>query len=200
MNILFASGNEHKKLEMQELFKEDSIFLPKDFNLSFDCEENGSTFAENAMIKAKALFEIAKHLNMTILADDSGLLVEALPNLLGVKTARFGSPDGVTILPAHEKNQLLLKMLKDVPFEKRGATFVCSLAMIFPNGKIYTTEGRVNGYILNEETGEFGFGYDPVFFNLDANKPQAMLAETKNIYGHRGKAVRELKKLINQEK
>ena len=127
MDILFASGNEHKKQEMQVLFEPDCIHLPKDFDLSFDCEETGTTFAENAMIKAQALAQKASALNMPVLADDSGLIVDALPGLLGVKTARFGSKDGEPILPAHVKNMLLLSMLKDVPFEKRSATFVCSL-------------------------------------------------------------------------
>lgn len=182
------------------LFASDTVHLPKEFNISFDCEETGTTFAENAMLKAKALFEQAKKLNMPVLADDSGLIVDALPGLLGVRTARFGSKDSEPVLPAHEKNLLLLKMMKDVPEDKRTAVFVCSLVMIFPNGKIFTSEGRANGYILHEETGEHGFGYDPVFFNIEADKPQALLADTKNIYGHRGKAVAELKKLIYQEK
>ena len=109
MRILLASSNEHKRHEIQQMFPNHEIVLPKELGIDFDCEENGTTFLENAMIKASALYEVAKDLGLPILADDSGLMVPALPGRLGVKTARFGAEDGGPLLSAHEKNQLLIR-------------------------------------------------------------------------------------------
>ena len=113
MRILLASSNEHKRHEIQQMFQNHEIELPKELGIDFDCEENGTTFLENAMIKASALYEVAKDLGLPILADDSGLMVPALPGRLGVKTARFGAEDGGPLLSAHEKNQLLIKIRKN---------------------------------------------------------------------------------------
>ena len=111
MKILLASSNEHKRHEFSQLFAPHEILLPKDLGIQFDCEENGQTFLENAMIKAQALFDTAHRLGYPVMADDSGLIVPALPGLLGLRTARFGSENGGPLLSAHEKNQLLIKML-----------------------------------------------------------------------------------------
>ena len=128
--ILLASSNEHKRHEFSQLFKDYEILLPSDLGLSFDCEENGETFLDNALIKANALYEVAKDLRLPVMADDSGLIVPALPGLLGVRTARFGSVDGGPLLSAHEKNQLLIKMLEGKPEDDRKAVFVCAIVMI----------------------------------------------------------------------
>lgn len=193
MDILLASSNDHKRKELEILLKPHKLHLPSEFALSFDCEENAPTFEGNALIKAQALRKQAKDIDMPVLADDSGLIVNALPGLLGVKTARFGSPDGITILPAAEKNKLLLEMLKDK--KDRTACFYCAVAMIFPNGRVITALGKAPGSILTEPTGNGGFGYDPVFFNNEANMPSGLLTvEGKNKYGHRGKATRALLK------
>lgn len=191
MDILLATSSPHKRDELKSLFNSSFCHLPEEYSLSFDCEENGQTFEENAMIKAKALRELAKDIDMPVLADDSGLIVNALPGLLGVKTARFGSKDGKTLLSAEEKNKLLIKMLEGK--EDRSACFYTSLVMIFPDGMTVTAEGKAEGRILNEPVGNAGFGYDPVFFNIEANKPAGLFLQgEKNLYGHRGKAVRNL--------
>ena len=197
MDILLASSNEHKKHELEIILKDHVLHTPKEFNISFDCDENALTFKENALIKARALRDVSASINMPVMADDSGLVVNSLPGLLGVKTARFGSPDGVTILPADEKNRLLLEMMKNKT--DRSACFYCAIAFIYPDGKTFTTLGKAPGYILTQPVGNGGFGYDPVFFNTEANSPSALLSvEEKNLYGHRGKAVRQLLELIKE--
>lgn len=193
MDILLASSNEHKKGELSALLAPHVLHTPKELGFSFDCEENAPTFEGNAMIKARALMDVAKahNVNMPVLADDSGLIVDALPNQLGVKTARFGSPDGVTVLPATEKNLLLIDTLKGV--EDRSARFVCCLVLLNPDDSVIVAEGKVEGYILTQLVGTGGFGYDPVFYNLDADRAAGLLSpEEKNFYGHRGKAARLL--------
>ncbi len=198
MRILLASSNEHKRHEISQLFAPHEILLPKDLGLEFDCEENGTTFLENAMIKANALFDVAQHLGIPVMADDSGLIVPALPGLLGVRTARFGSEDGGPLLSAKEKNQLLLKMMKDMPDSERTAFFVCAMVLMKDRYTVYCAQERADGRILHEEAqGNGGFGYDPVFFCNDANCSMATLPDgQKNLYSHRGKASRSIIKLL----
>lgn len=199
MDILLASGNEHKKEELQRLFPGHTLHLPGEFSISFDCEETGLTFEENAEQKAMALKEAVEKsgrkdlLKMGILADDSGLFVDALPGELGIHTARYGSKEGEKILSADEKNTLLLKNLKGVPQEKRTARFVCTLILL-NKGKKYTATGTAEGRILEEKAvGEGGFGYDPVFFCNDAGCSMATLPKGgKDLYSHRGKAAKIL--------
>ncbi len=198
MKILLASSNEHKRHEIQQMFSGHEIVLPKDMGIEFDCEENGETFLENAMIKANALYDVAKDMGLPILADDSGLIVPALPGLLGVKTARFGAEDGGPLLPTHEKNQLLIKMMEGKSGEERNACFVCALVLMFSKYRVYSAVESAEGHILNEEVnGTGGFGYDPVFYCNEAGCSMAMLPEgEKNLYSHRGKAVRAIQKFI----
>ena len=198
MKIILASSNEHKKKEIEQLFVGHEIFLPKDLGLNFDCEENGQTFIENALIKAKAL---QKALNGTkdyaVLADDSGLIVDALPGQLGVRTARFGSKDGITLLEPHEKNNLLLSKLIGLKEEERTARFVCAMALIKDDWTTYCVQEATEGRILESEVGVHGFGYDPVFYCNEAQSPMALLSdEGKNKCSHRGKAARSMLKLI----
>ncbi len=198
MKILLASSNEHKRHEIQQLFSGHEIILPKDLGLDFDCEENGTTFLENALIKAKALHEAARDLPYPILADDSGLIVPALPGRLGVKTARFGAEDGGPLLSAHEKNQLLIRMLDGKEGDERKAHFVCALVLMFDENRIYCAQESADGHILKEEVnGTGGFGYDPVFYCEEAGTSMALLPDGgKNLYSHRGKASRAILKLI----
>lgn len=199
MKIILASSNVHKKKEIEELFSGYEVFLPKDLGIDFDCVEDGATFIDNAMIKALALKEVLKKASLSnyyVLADDSGLIVDALPNLLGVKTARFGSKDG-KLLEAHEKNKLLLSMLKDLEEPKRTARFICSMVLLKDDWTVYCVQEKTEGRILEEEIGLHGFGYDPVFYCNEAKSPMALLSEeNKNKYSHRGKAARSLLKLI----
>ena len=198
MKILLASSNEHKRHEISQLFSAHEIILPKDLGLTFDCEENGQTFLDNAMIKANALYDVAKDMGLPVLADDSGLVVPALPGLLGVRTARFGAEDGGPLLSSHEKNQLLLKMMKDFPEEKRTAFFVCAMVLMKDKYTVYCAVEHADGHILHEEVqGNGGFGYDPVFFCNAAGCSMATLPDGgKNIYSHRGKASRSLLKFL----
>ncbi len=201
MKIILASSNAHKKKEIEHLFTGHQILLPQDLGLEFDCIEDGETFIDNAMIKAKALKEVLKGLNLgdyAVLSDDSGLIVDALPNLLGVKTARFGSKDGVTLLETHERNQLLLSLLNGLEESKRTARFICSMVLLRDNWTVYCVQETTEGRILEEEIGQQGFGYDPVFYCNEAKSPMALLLEeTKNKYSHRGKAARSILKLIS---
>lgn len=196
MDILVASSNEHKLQELQVLLAPHHLHLPKEFGLSFDCAETGTTFRENAMQKAQALYEVASHLHMSILADDSGLIVDALPGELGVRTARFGSKDGEPVLPADVKNRILLERLKGV--ENRNARFVCALVLIMQDRTI-ECEAIAPGYIKTEiSEGTGGFGYDPVFFNTEANCCFADMGDQKNIFSHRAKAAKMLLEKIEQ--
>ncbi len=201
MKIILASSNEHKKKEIEQLFIGHEILLPKDFGISFDCEEDGITFIENAMIKAKALLDAAKGtkaLGIPVMADDSGLIVDALPGQLGVKTARFGSPDGKTILGAKEKYTLLLSRMEGLPQEKRSARFVCAMVLLKDEWTTYCVQESAEGRILEQPEGENGFGYDPVFYCNEAQSPMALLPEgDKNLYSHRGKASRAMLKLLS---
>ncbi len=198
MRILLASSNEHKRHEIGQLFAPHEILLPKDLGLDFDCEENGTTFLENALIKANALYDVAHKLGIPVMADDSGLIVPALPGLLGVKTARFGAEDGGPLLCAHEKNELLLKMLEGKGEEERKAFFVCAMVLIKDRYTVYCAQEHADGRILHEQAkGNGGFGYDPVFFCNEAGCSMATLPDgEKNKYSHRGKASRSLLKLI----
>jgi XTP/dITP diphosphohydrolase len=198
MKIILASSNEHKKKEIEQLFVGHQILLPKDLGLSFDCIENGQTFLENAMIKAKALQQALKGLEgYAILADDSGLIVDALPGQLGVKTARFGSKDGVTLLEAHEKNKLLLSKLEGLKEEQRTARFICAMVLLKDAWTTYCVQEATEGRILESEIGLHGFGYDPVFYCNEAKSPMALLSdEGKNSCSHRGKAARSMLTLI----
>ncbi len=198
MRILLASSNEHKRHEIEQLFAPHEIILPKDLGIEFDCEENGTTFLENAMIKANALYDVAKNLGLAVLADDSGLIVPSLPGLLGVRTARFGAEDGGPLLSAYEKNELLLKMLKDKSDSDRKAFFVCAMVLVKDRYTVYCAVEHADGRILHEQAkGNGGFGYDPVFFCNEANCSMATLPDgQKNLYSHRGKAARSLLRLI----
>lgn len=199
MDILLASTNIKKTKELDKLLYPHHIYNPMDFGIKFECEENGKTFKENAIIKAKTLLEKTSNItNIPVLADDSGLIVSALHGELGVHTARFGSIDGKTLLSDSEKNKLLLNRLNGLKKKDRKAKFICVLVFIDRNLKIITASGVSRGYILEEPSGKEGFGYDPVFYNNLAHCSNAELGENKNLFSHRGKAAEKLlKKLRN---
>ena len=198
MDILLASGNQHKLNELSPLLAPHTLHLPYEFGIDFDCEETGTTFEENAMMKAQKLIQDSQGLtDMPVLADDSGLLVDALPGELGVYTARFGSPDGVTILPAETKNLLLIERMKGLEGDQRRAEFVCVLVLLDRKGKAITVKGVSEGRILEEPDGVGGFGYDPVFFNNEAGCSNFALGKDKGRFSHRGKAVKLLKEKLD---
>lgn len=161
--------------------------------------EDGVTFAENARKKA---FGYAKETGLWTLADDSGLVVDALGGAPGVKSARFSGEKSKDIdrkLIDHRNMAKVLELLKGVPREKRTARFVCCLCLASPEKVLLETEGRLEGLITDREIGENGFGYDPIFFVPHLKKTVAQLArEEKNAISHRGNAIRKLKPLLEE--
>ncbi len=196
MKLYFASGNEHKKKEMSRLLGGFSLTLPKEEGIVFDPDENGSTFIENAIIKAKALYSIVKE---PVLSDDSGLCVKALSGKPGIHTARYGEEELKKKLTDKEKYMFLLKNMENV--EDRSATFVCAICLYLSPERIYVIQEECKGKIaLEPVNGDGGFGYDPVFFNDEAGKIVSTLKEgEKDLYSHRGKAARIIKLLLDKE-
>lgn len=191
MKIVLASHNKKKINELRVLLSEYSerlgeitVLSMEDVGLYDDVEETGTTFAENALIKAKAGAESG----FIAIADDSGLAVDALNGAPGVYSARFaGEP-----CDDDKNNALLLQKLEDVPDEKRTGRYVSSIACVFPDGRVLTTEDSCEGILLREPRGNGGFGYDPYFYFEDYKKTFAELTlEEKNRVSHRAKAFRQ---------
>ena len=192
--IIFATGNEGKMREIREILSDlpDEILSMKEAGRVSDPEENGETFEENALIKARALHEALgdQVVDTIVMADDSGLEIDALPDVLGVKSARFMGHDTDYVI----KNKRILEMMEGVAEEKRSARFVAAIAAVFPDGREVTKRGVMEGRIGYEISGNGGFGYDPIFFLPEFNKTSAdITAEEKNAISHRGKALRMMK-------
>jgi XTP/dITP diphosphohydrolase len=180
-SFILASGNAHKAEEFKELFKDAVSVVPAPKTLEVD--ETGTTFTENAFLKAKAYYEAFK---VATLADDSGLSIMALPNELGLQSARF-APDLATY---PEKNRRILDMLKDAT--DRSAHFTCVLCFYLSPDEVFFFEGRVHGTIGHDLKGKGGFGYDPIFIperKEGDGESLAQLPEWKNEFSHRAKAV-----------
>jgi XTP/dITP diphosphohydrolase len=202
MNIvLFASGNRHKAEEASAILAlagiKGEVKLPEDLGLAFEPVEDGETFLENALIKARTLYQLLKAAGMAIetdiagiLADDSGLCVDALGGRPGVHSARYGERNGKKIT-AGEKNRLLLDELRDI--QDRRARFVCSAVVLFDEYRFITAQETVEGAIAREERGTGGFGYDPVFLLPDQGLTIAELPDReKHRISHRGRAFRAI--------
>ena len=190
MKILLATRNKNKAREISRILSEYrntlgdvELLTLDDVGITDDVEENGTTFEENAMIKAKA----GASTGYITLADDSGIEVDALGGAPGIYSARFAGGHGDDAA----NNALLLEKLKDVPQKKRTARYAVAIACVLPNGETFTMRGTTEGLILNEYDGEGGFGYDPLFWSLDLQKSfgRADPGE-KNAVSHRGRAVR----------
>ena len=193
MDILFASTNINKVKELSKLLPSHKILLPKDMGIEFDHEEIALTFYENALDKAKALFDIVK---IPVLAEDSGLCVPSLGGEPGIYSARYGS-DGKNKLGDKEKNLYLLNKMKNI--SERKAFFVCSMVLLIDHYKFYICQETLEGEIIHELKGESGFGYDPVFFIPKLGKTAAELSpEEKNEISHRGKAGRTIAALLEK--
>ena len=192
--IVFATGNKDKMREIREIMADVDVEIVsmKEAGIDVDIIEDGTTFAENAIIKAKA---IARHTDAIVLADDSGLEIDYLDKAPGVFSARFMGED----TSYDVKNQALIDKLEGVPKEKRTARFVCAIAAVLPDKKILTVVETMEGYIGYEIAGENGFGYDPIFYLDEFGCSSATLSrEQKNEISHRGKALRAMKeKLMN---
>ena len=185
MRFVLATHNPGKLREMGEILKDFGIEVvsPRDLGITVDVEETGTTFAENAMLKAKA---ICKEANLPAIADDSGLCVDALNGAPGVYSARYGGEG----LDDKGRYMLLLSSLRGAP--TRAAHFACAVACAFPNGDTLTAEGRCDGSIAYAPLGEGGFGYDPVFLLPGTGKTFGQLTqEEKSAVSHRGRALRE---------
>lgn len=196
--LIFATGNQGKLREIRMILSDldCQILSLKDAGISQEIIEDGVTFEENALIKAKTIMKLT---NMIVLADDSGLEIDALNKEPGVYSARFLGES----TPYSIKNNYILEKMKDIPQEDRTARFVCVVACALPNGKVITKEGIMEGYIGYESKGNNGFGYDPIFWLPKYNCSSAELTmEEKNKESHRGKALDaikvELKKIFNQ--
>lgn len=192
--IIIASNNNHKIEEIKNILKDFpyEILSMSEIGINKDVEENGKTFEENALKKAT---EIAAFSNEITLADDSGLEVYALDNAPGVYSARFSGEHGND----KKNNMKLLELMQDIPIDKRGARFVCSMVLITPLGEKITAQGYVEGIIGYEEKGNNGFGYDPLFIIPEYGKTFAELdANQKNAISHRGRALIDLKQKLSQ--
>lgn len=191
MDIIFATKNEGKLVEIRSVLTEYSIKSMKDISLDIDIIEDGKTFEENALKKARTLSEI---LNSPVLADDSGLEIDYLDRAPGVLSARFLGED----TPYTIKNQHILDLLKDVPLKNRTARFVCVIAYAEPSGKYITVRADIEGRIHDKIQGENGFGYDPIFYVPELNKTTAELSlDEKNKISHRGKALRLMREKLS---
>lgn len=192
--IYIATSNPHKVAEFEEMFKDwqinCSVKSAKDLGGMPDVNEDGLTFAQNALKKAQALRAIAPS-DAYVMADDSGIVVDALNGAPGVRSARYAGVSGKDADKAN--NEKLLKELENVKDTKRTARFVCALALIAPDGKVEIFEGKVEGKINRGEVGKNGFGYDPLFEFENTDITTAQLdSEDKNQISHRGKALRKL--------
>ena len=188
--LVLASGNKHKIKEIGQMLPEYEVVGYKDFGLDFEIEEDGLTFYENALIKAKT---VSEKLNLPTLADDSGICVDALDGKPGIYSARYAG-DGID----EHNNQLLLKNMEGKT--DRNAKFVCCMVFYKPNGEIITATGETHGRILYEQEGENGFGYDPLFYSYDLNKCLGVAsAEEKNTISHRYRAISALKAQLNEK-
>lgn len=182
--LVLASGNAHKIKEIQDMLPEFEVVGYKSLGFDFEIEEDGKTFYENALIKAKA---VSDALNLPALADDSGICVDVLDGAPGIYSARYAG-DGDDV----HNNELLLKNLEGE--KNRKAKFVCCMVMYFPDGKIVTATGETHGSILYSAEGQNGFGYDPIFFSDDLGKSMGIATkDEKNSVSHRFRAIRELK-------
>ena len=198
--IIFATGNPGKLIEIREILRPLSVTVlsMSDAGISCDINENGKTFAENAMIKASTIAKILpdSYRDAIVMADDSGLEVDAMDKLPGVFSARWMGRDTSYRI----KNAKILENLKDVPVSKRTARFVCAIAAVLPDGRALETQGVIEGKIGYEERGANGFGYDPIFMIPDMSRSTAELSpEEKNRISHRGKALRNMERLLREE-
>lgn len=194
--IIFATGNENKLIEIRQILShlDVDVISMKQAGIDVDIVEDGKTFLENALIKARTVAHVCHEITM---ADDSGLVVDAMNGEPGIYSARWLGHD----TSYHVKNQKILELLKDVPEEKRTARFVCAMACVLPDGRELTAVENFEGAIGYEEKGKNGFGYDPIFYLPDRGCYSAELSpEEKNAISHRGKALRKMRDMLDRER
>lgn len=186
MKVILASKNQHKLTELSAILSQlgFEIALESEYGLDIDVEETGTTFEENSFLKADAVMKAS---GLPVLADDSGLMVDALNGAPGVYSARYGHKAS-----DKERTAYLLENMKDVPEKKRGAKFVCVITCLFPDGRKIVARGECPGVIARAPHGENGFGYDPVFYLPELGMTYAELpSEQKNAISHRARALQD---------
>ena len=186
MKVILASKNQHKLTELSAILSQlgFEIALESEYGLDIDVEETGTTFEENSYLKAEAVMKAS---GLPVLADDSGLMVDALDGAPGVYSARYGHKAS-----DKERTAYLLENMKDVPEERRGAKFVCVITCLFPDGRKIVARGECPGVIARAPHGENGFGYDPVFYLPELGMTYAELpSEQKNAISHRARALQD---------
>lgn len=192
MKVILASNNKNKIREMAQILEPFGmeVISQRDAGADFEVEENGTTFRENAEIKAAAVFE---RLNAPVIADDSGLMVDALGGAPGVYSHRYAGENATD----KDRCEKLLSELAGVPEEKRTARFICEICFIDEKGEKHFFTGKCEGIIGTEEKGENGFGYDPVFYVGGVSLAE-MTDDEKNSISHRGEALRLMKKYLEE--
>ena len=193
--IIFATGNENKMVEIRMILADCGyeIVSQKQAGIDIDVVEDGTTFEENAIIKATAISKCPEAAGCVVLADDSGLEVDYLDKAPGIYYARYEGVD----TPYSIKNQLIIDRVADAKGDERSARFVCVIAAVFPDGRVLTRRGTIEGQIAYEPAGENGFGYDPIFYVPEFGKTTAQLApEEKNKVSHRGRALEMIKEVL----
>jgi len=194
--LVLATNNKHKVSEIKSILRNCRISIPiltlKDFPKRRPVVENKSTLEGNAIKKAK---EVARFTKCLALADDTGLFIKALKGKPGIYSARFAGPK----CDFNDNNRKVLRLLKDMPPKKRGATFRCVAALANPKGRIFFIEGRLHGQILEEQRGKNGFGYDPIFWVPSLRKTLAQISsKQKNAISHRARAFRKVPSLLKR--
>lgn len=200
--IIFATGNKNKMIEIRMILADlgCKILSQKEAGIQADVVEDGQTFEENALIKATMIADIARKMpeykNAVVLADDSGLEIDALNKEPGIYSARYMGEDTSYDI----KNQALIDRLEGVPDEKRTARFVCAIAAALPDGSTEVVRGTMEGRIGYEIAGENGFGYDPIFYLPQFGCSSAELEpEKKNELSHRGEGLRKMRKVLEEK-
>lgn len=200
--IIFATGNKNKMIEIRMILADlgCKILSQKEAGIQADVVEDGQTFEENALIKVTTIADIARKMpeykNAVVLADDSGLEIDALNKEPGIYSARYMGEDTSYDI----KNQALIDRLEGVPDEKRTARFVCAIAAALPDGSTEVVRGTMEGRIGYEITGENGFGYDPIFYLPQFGCSSAELEpEKKNELSHRGEGLRKMRKVLEEK-
>ena len=193
--LMIATSNAHKVDEFKKMLEPKGIVVKSllDLKESFEIEENGSTFEENALIKARS---IAKHLSIPVISDDSGLVIDALNGEPGVHSARYLGHD----TDYQTKNTIILSRMADVKGKDRSARFVCAMGLVYPDGREMTFTGTFEGFIHDKIEGPNGFGYDPIFYYPDFGTTSANVsAEMKNSVSHRSNALKKLMEYLEHE-
>lgn len=194
-DLIIASNNKGKIQEIKEILKDYklNIMSQKEAGVDIEVDEDGSTFMENAYKKAYEIYKLKN--DSIVIADDSGLMVDALDGAPGIYSARFAGEHG----NSEKNNEKLLELLKGVPFENRKAKFVCAIVLIIDNETVIRAQGEVYGYIVEEARGKDGFGYDPLFYVPKYNKTFAEItSDEKNTISHRGRALKKLSEEISK--